>query len=65
MIFFFFLLGRDDLLLFSYRSKNENQRNTHPSNYFALLVHADVMITLFPSYSDVAAEGFRLDDKKS
>lgn len=38
---------------------------THPSDNFALLVHADVMVALFSFYSDVAPECFRLHNKES
>lgn len=41
------------------------EKDTHPSDYFALVVHADVVFALFSLYSDVAPKSFRLDYEKS
>lgn len=40
-------------------------RGSYPSDYFALLVHADVVFALLSFNSDVAPEGFRLDNEES
>lgn len=48
-------LHEDALLLPPIRSSDD----------FALVVHADVVFTLFSLYSDVTPKRFRLDDKKS
>lgn len=45
--------------------KKRSQNDTYPSDYFALLVHANVMFALLSFYSDVAPKGFRLDNEKS
>lgn len=41
------------------------EKDTHPSDYFAPFIHADVVLAFFPLYSDVAPKRFRLDDEKS
>lgn len=41
------------------------EKDTHPSDYFAPFVHADVVLALFSLYSDVAPKRFRLDDEES
>lgn len=41
------------------------EKDTHPSDYFALFIHADVVLALFSLDPDVAPKRFRLDDEKS
>lgn len=47
------------------KQNTDKRKSSYPSHYFAFFVHADVVITLFSFYSNVAPECFRLHHQES